>query len=200
LLATLTRLAASWRLGTTAPSLASAAPGGRSNRLVTSGGRQLQHSSRVRRTKTGPNATDRGKTGSKHHVLTDATGIPLATTLTGANTHDVTQLLPLVDGIPPVAGKVGRPRCRPECIQGDRGYDSQPHRDELRRRGMASNLARRYTEHGSGLGKTRWVVERTIAWLHQFRRLRIRYERREDIHRACMAIACALICFNHLNL
>jgi transposase len=61
-------------------------------------------------------------------------------------------------------------------------------------------LAHRYTGHGSGLGKTRWGVERTIAWLHQFRRLRIRYERRSDIHQAFMAIGCSLICFNYLNL
>jgi transposase len=111
----------------------------------------------------------------------------------------VTQLLPLVEAIPAIRGKPGRPRRRPERVQGDRGYDSQPHRDELHRRGIASNLARRNTEHGSGLGKHRWVVERTIAWLHQFRRLRIRYERRDDIHRAFMAIGCALICFNYLN-
>ncbi len=112
----------------------------------------------------------------------------------------MTQLLPLVEAIPPIAGKAGRPRHRPQRIQGDRGYDSQPHRNELRRRGIASSLARRNTEHGSGLGKHRWVVERTIAWLHQFRRLRIRYERRDDIHQAFMAIGCALICFNNLNL
>jgi transposase len=167
--------------------------------LVESGSRQFQCSRRARWTKTGPNPTDRGKTGSKHHVITDAAGVPLATTLTGANSHDVTQLLPLVEAIPPIAGKPGRPRHRPRRVQGDRGYDSQPHRNELRRRGIASNLARRNTEHGSGLGKTRWVVERTIAWLHQFRRLRIRYERRDDIHQAFMAIGCALICLSYLN-
>jgi transposase len=119
--------------------------------------------------------------------------------LTGANAHDVTQLLPLVEAIPPVRGKPGRPRQRPNRVQGDRGYDSQPHRNALRLRGIASSLARRNTEHGSGLGKTRWVVERTLAWLHQFRRLRLRYERREDIHEAFMALGCSLICFNFLN-
>ena len=200
LLASIAGLAGSGCLGPTARSAPGAAQRGRPDRLVTSGGRQLQHSSRARGTKTGPNPTDRGKAGSKHHVITDATGVPLATTLTGANAHDVTQLLPLVEAIPPIGGKPGRPRRRPERVQGDRGYDSQPHRDELRRRGIASNLARRNTEHGSGLGKTRWVVERTIAWLHQFRRLRIRYERRDDIHRAFMTIGCALICFNCSNL
>jgi transposase len=124
----------------------------------------------------------------------------LAATLTGANAHDLTQLIPLVEAIPSVRGKTGRPRRRPDRVQGDRGYDSWPHRRELRCRGIASDLAHRYVEHGSGLGTTRWVVERTIAWLHQFRRLRIRYERRADIHQAFMAIGCALICFNYLNM
>jgi transposase len=85
--------------------------------------------------KTGPNPTDRRKSGSKHHVLTDGNGIPLALTLTGANRHDVTQLLPLVDSIPHVRGKPGAPRFRPKHVQGDRAYDSEPHRRELKKRG-----------------------------------------------------------------
>jgi transposase len=55
------------------------------------------------------------------------------------------------------------------------------------------------TPHGSGLGKQRWVVERTIAWLHQYRRLRVRYERRDDIHEAFLAIGCSLICLKLLH-
>jgi transposase len=85
--------------------------------------------------KTGPNPTDRRKLGSKHHVLTDANGIPLATTLTGANRHDVTQLLPLLDKVPRVKGKRGAPRCRPDHVQGDRAYDSEPHRRAIKKRG-----------------------------------------------------------------
>jgi len=119
--------------------------------------------------------------------------------LTGANDHDVTQLLPLVDGIAPIHGKPGRARCRPRCVQGDRAYDSQPHRQALASRGIRSLLARRNTEHGSGLGKTRWVVERTLAWLHCFRRLKIRYERLPNIHEAFISIGCALICWNFLK-
>ena len=120
----------------------------------------------------------------------------MAICLTGANRHDVTQLVPLVDAIAPIRGKVGRPRQRPERVQGDRAYDSQPHRLALRHRGITPVLARRRTPHGSGLGVFRWVVERTIAWLHQFRRLRIRYERRDDIHEAFLQLGCALICWN----
>jgi len=148
--------------------------------------------------KTGPNPTDRRKLGSKHHIITDANGIPFAVKLTGANRHDVTQLLPLVESIPPIAGKVGRPRKRPDCVQGDRAYDSQPHRDALRKLGIDTALAKRRTKNGSGLGVSRWVVERTLSWLHQFRRLRVRYERRDDIHEAFLAIGCILICANFI--
>jgi transposase len=106
----------------------------------------------------------------------------------------VTQLLPLVDQIPPIAGVRGRPRRRPDRVQGDRAYDSRSHRRALRRRGITPVLAHRGEEHGSGLGTTRWVVERSLSWLHQFRRLRIRWERRPDIHEAFLTLACILIC------
>jgi transposase len=142
---------------------------------------------------------DRRKTGSKHHVVTDADGTPLAATLTGANRHDVTQLLRLVDAIPAVRGQVGRPRRRPRRVQGDRGYDSEPHRRKLRRRGIEPVLAKRRTAHGSGLGVFRWVVERTLSWLHQNRRLRTRYERRDDTHEAFLDLGCAMICWNVLH-
>lgn len=119
--------------------------------------------------------------------------------MTAANDHDVTQLLPLVEGIAAVRGKVGRPRRRPDCVQGDRAYDSQPHRQALAARGIRTLLARRHTPHGSGLGKTRWVVERTLAWLHRFRRLKIRYERLPNIHHAFLSIGCSLICWSFLK-
>lgn len=119
--------------------------------------------------------------------------------LTAANVNDVTQLQPLVKAIPRIAGKPGAPRCRPACVQGDRGYDSEPHRRWLRRRGIRPALAQRRTEHGSGLGKTRWVVERTLSWLHQFRRLRVRWERRADIHLAFLTIGCIMISWNFLH-
>jgi Transposase DDE domain len=95
------------------------------------------------------------RTGSKHHLLVDATGIPLAWTLRGGNRNDVTQLIPLLERIPPVRGRVGRPRRRPERITADRGYDHDKHRLELRRYRIAPEIARRQTEHGSGLGRAR---------------------------------------------
>ena len=111
----------------------------------------------------------------------------------------MTQILPLVDAVPPVAGKPGRPRQRPASLYADRGYDSNWHRQELRRRHIQPHIARRYTEHGSGMGVYRWVVERAQAWLHQYRRLKLRYERRDDIHEGFVALACALICHNCLK-
>jgi transposase len=107
--------------------------------------------------------------------------------------------VPLVERVPPVRGKVGRPRRRPKRVAADRGYDHDKHRRALRRRGIGSEIARRQTEHGSGLGHVRWVVERTFAWLHNFKRLLVRYDRRHEIHEAFLALACCLVCFRRLQ-
>jgi transposase len=111
----------------------------------------------------------------------------------------VTQLLPLVDRVPPVRGKPGRPRRRPKRLSADRGYDFKPQRRELRKRGITPEIARRKTEHGSGLGRVRWVIERTFAWLHNFKRLLVRYDRRHELHEAFLAIGCCLVCFRRLQ-
>ena len=111
----------------------------------------------------------------------------------------MTQLLPLVDAIPVIRGKRGRPLTRPKNLLADRAYDSWMHRLFLEHKGINPVIARRRTENGSGLGKQRWVVERSLSWLHQYRRLRVRYEKRADIHEAFMTIGSALICWNALN-
>jgi transposase len=72
----------------------------------------------------------------------------------------------------------------------DRGYDATAIRRGLRARHIVPWLAMRRTAHGSGLGRWRWVVERTFAWLNQFRRLRVRYEKRADIHEAFLSLGC----------
>src|ERR1043165_1114051 len=118
---------------------------------------------------TGPSPVDRARTGSKHHLLTDSTGVPLAISLTGGQRNDVTQLLPLIDGVGPVRGKVGRPRRRAERLLADRGYDHDKYRRELWKRGVKPVIARRGADHGSTLGRPRWVVERTFASLHHLR-------------------------------
>jgi transposase len=142
----------------------------RRNRLDTCRRRLRARASCFGGEKTGPSPVDRAKAGSKHHLITDGWGIPLACLLTAANRNDVTQLLELVEAIPAVCGKRGRPRKRPETVIGDRGYDSNVHRQQLRDRHIKPLIAKRNTAHGSGLGKERWVVERTLSWLHQYRR------------------------------
>ena len=111
----------------------------------------------------------------------------------------MTQLIPLIDAIPPIRGKAGAPLRVPKHVLGDRGYDSDGHRMTLSCRGIRAVIARRNTAHGSGLGRFRWVVEQTLALLHQFRRLRTRYEKRADIHEALMSAACSVICWRRLN-
>jgi len=167
--------------------------------VVSRGRRWQSHPGEKGGSETGPSPVDRGRRGSKHHLLVDSNGTPLAWALTGGNRHDVTQLIPLLDRIPPVAGVVGRPRRRPDQLVADRGYDFDKHRRLVRARGIRPVIARRSTEHGSGLGSVRWVVERTFAHLHQFKRLLVRYERRAEMHEAMLALGCCLICFRRLR-
>jgi hypothetical protein len=89
-----------------------------------------------------------------------------------ANHDGVTQLLPLLDAVPPVRGRRG-PRRRPDSLLADRGYEDDVCRDQVRARGIVPAVARRGTRHGT----CRWVGERTFALLHGFRRLRVRWER-----------------------
>jgi len=125
--------------------------------------------------------------------------VPLAAILTSANRHDVTQLLPLIEAIPPIGGKVGAPLRTPKEVMGDRAYDSDPHRMRLSARGIATAIARRREAHGSGLGIYRYVVEQTLALFHQFRRLRTRFDKRDDIHEAFMTLGCAMICWRRFH-
>ncbi|MFD7058611.1 IS5 family transposase [Streptomyces sp. NPDC059906] len=149
--------------------------------------------------RVGPSPVDRARLGSKHHLIVDRHGTPLAVTLTGGYRHDVTQLLPLLDAIPPIRGPRGRPRRKPRRLYADRGYDFDKYRRQLWKRGIKPMIARRGIAHGSGLSKIRWVVERAFAWLHQFKRLRIRYERRADLHQGLLELACSIICLRRLT-
>ena len=101
--------------------------------------------------------------------------------------------------MPPIPGRPGRPRRHPRELFADRGYDHDIYRRQLRARGITPRIARRGVAHGSGLGRQRWVVERSFAWLHAFKRLRTRYEHRGDIHLGLLQLACALICYRKLD-
>ena len=105
----------------------------------------------------------------------------------------------LIDAIPAIGGRRGRPRRRPDKLHADKAYDHRRCRNACRRRNIMPRIARRGVETAQKLGQHRWVIERTFAWLNRFRRLTIRYERRLDIHHALTAIACSLICFRALQ-
>ena len=153
----------------------------------------------TKRITTGPNPTDRGLPGTKGHIVTDRHGIPLTVRLSGANVHDSRMLEPLLDAIPSLRGKRGRPRYRPGKLHADKGYDYPRCRRACMRRSIKHRITRKGIESSSHLGKNRWVVERKFAWLSRFRRLTVRYERRADIHLAFTTLACAIICFRALS-
>jgi transposase len=125
--------------------------------------------------------------------VTERHGIPLAVRLTGANVHDSKMLEDMLDAIPAVGGRPGRPRNRPEKCHADKGYDYPRCREACRRRGIVPRIARRGLESSEKLGKHRWVVERSFAWLNRFRRLTIRYERHAEIHYAFTSLACSIM-------
>jgi transposase len=150
--------------------------------------------------KTGPNPTDRGKRGSKRHLIVDGGGVPLTVILTAANVHDSKVFEELLIALKPVRrpGR-GRPRKRPEKLHADKGYDFRRCRQALHRRGIKSRIARRGVDTSERLGRHRWVVERTLAWLNRYQRLKVRYERRADIHQAFLSLGCALVCWNYVQ-
>ena len=148
---------------------------------------------------TGPSPVDRGKPGTKHTLLVTRSGVPLAIRAAGANASDHTQIIPLVLDFPRVGGKPGRPKELPDELYADRGYDSDSTRWLLRWLGVEPKIARRKTPHGTGLGKVRWVVERTISWLKGLRRMRVRYDRLGVIRDAFTTLAASVICYRILN-
>jgi transposase len=130
--------------------------------------------------------------------VVDRQGIPLACLLTGANRHESVVFADLLDAIPRIKQADGRRRKRPAKLHADKGYDYRHCRQALTQRHIKVRIARKGIDSSQRLGRHRWVVERTLAWLNQFRRLRIRDERRADIHHAFLTLGCALICWRSL--
>jgi IS5 family transposase len=129
----------------------------------------------------------------------DRTGIPLAALISPANWHDSRMLEPLLDAVRPVKGLRGRPRKPPDKLHGDKVHDFDRCRAACRKRGITPRIARRGVESSEKLGRHRWVVERTLAWLARYRRLTVRYERLAEMHQAFLTLACALICGQALH-
>ena len=118
---------------------------------------------------------------------------------TAANTHDSSMFEELVDAVEPIRRPRGRPRKRPEKLHADKAYDARKCRAVLGRRGIKSRIARKGKESSEKLGRHRWVVERTLSWLNRHRRLKVRYERRADVHQAFLELGCALVCWSFVQ-
>jgi transposase len=118
----------------------------------------------------------------------------LAVEITGAQRNESLLAMPLLDAVPPIRQPRGGRRRRPDALYGDRQYGTPRNQEGLKRRRIEDHLARQRTPHGSGLGTIRWVVERTLSWVGQARRLKVRYERLPAVHRAFHDLQLARIC------
>uniref|UniRef100_UPI0035717205 IS5 family transposase n=1 Tax=Nocardia veterana TaxID=132249 RepID=UPI0035717205 len=147
---------------------------------------------------TGPSPVDRGKTGSKIHVLSDRAGIPLSVGVSAANTNDVEALKPLVKAIPAVRSRRGPRRRKPAKLHADKAYDAADLRRWVRDRGIGVRIARKGIESSQRLGRHRWVIERTISWLTGYHRLNIRYDRKATHFLAFLTLAATLTCYKKL--
>jgi IS5 family transposase len=127
------------------------------HRLPPSGSRQRLCGGQKGGSATGSNPTDRGKAGTKRHIITDAQGIPLAVRLTGANVHDSVLLEEVIDAVPPIRQSWGLPRRRPSKLHADKAYDHRRCRRALTRRHILPRIARCGIESSARLGRHRWV-------------------------------------------
>ena len=132
-------------------------------------------------------------------MIGERDGIPLASRLTGANRHDSMVFEELIDAVPAIRQPSGQRRKRPAKLHADKAYDIPRCRAFLRRRRIGDRIARKGVEARDRLGRHRWVVERSLAWLGQYRRLTIRYERRIDLHAAFLSLGCSLVCCNAIT-
>jgi transposase len=140
---------------------------------------------------------DRGRSGSKIHVLTDRAGLPLSVAVSAANTNDSYALKPLVKAIPAIKSRRGPRRRKPAKLHADKAYDHADLRGWVRDQGTAVRIAGKGIESAAKLGKHRWVIERSMAWPFGYRRLSIRYERKATHFSGCLTLAAILTCFKN---
>lgn len=131
-------------------------------------------------------------------MLSDALGLPLVVGVSAANVHDIEAFRPLFMAIPAVRSRRGPRRRRPDKARADKGYDSADLRIWLRERGVIPRIARKGIESSERLGRHRWKIERTIAWLLGYRRIGIRWERHGHLFTAFLTLAATLICYKKL--
>jgi len=153
--------------------------------------------------KTGPNPTDRGKSGVKRSLLTEGHGVPIGLAIEGANRHDMKLVRPTIEGI-----VIDRPEPTEQEPQGmclDKGYDYQEVRTILDEYGFTGHIRARGEEVKAiktqvGFKARRWVVERAHSWMNRFRRLLVRWDKKPANYLAFLQFACALIAFRFAGL
>lgn len=148
---------------------------------------------------TGANPTDRGKKGTKRHLMTEAQGMPIGLVVTGAQRHDKTQVESVIDSIP---FRLPDP-CEeaPQHFCADKGYDYRDVRALIGYLGYTSHIKSRGDEKEAlripGYRARRWVCERTHSWLNRFRRILIRWEKNVENYIAFLHLAFAFIVWRH---
>ena len=135
---------------------------------------------------TGPNPTDRGKRGTKYHIATTGDGVPVACAATAANVNDTLLFERLFLTAFAVVARIG-------TVFADKGYDAEHNRELCRAFGAEPRLHKRGRPRGSGLGKRRWPVERSNAWLLENKRLALRYDRLGFIVQSLLQAACLFL-------
>ena len=133
----------------------------------------------------GPNPTDRGKKGSKRHILVDGHGVPLSLIVTGANRHDVSQLSAVLDA----TLSFNLPKERNRFLYADKGYSGKPAQEQIRSRGYIPRVTQKKRKRGRPPKNRRWVVEATHSWFNRFRKLLVRYEKLVESYEALVCLA-----------
>lgn len=146
--------------------------------------------------KSGPNPTDRAKSGVKRSVLTEGHGIPIGLAMEGANRHDMKMVRETIESIVVERPEPTTRKKQNMCL--DKGYDYDEVRDILKEFGFTAHIRSRGEEakeikREAGKRARRWVVERTHSWLNRFRRILIRWDKKPEAYLAFLHFACALI-------
>jgi transposase len=135
---------------------------------------------------TGSNSTDRAKRGTKYHIAVDGDGVPVACAATAANVNDTLLFERLFLAAFAVLARI-------RTVFADKGYDAERHRGLCRAFGAEPRIHKRGRPRGSGLGKRRWPVERSLAWILETRRLALRFDRLDFVVQALLQSACIFL-------